>query len=35
MDLDVPAESDLIVLGATLEGGGRACFDDVRLEVLP
>lgn len=35
VDLDVPAESDLIVLGATLEGGGRACFDDVRLEVLP
>ena len=24
-----------LVLGATLEGGGRACFDDVRLEVLP
>ena len=34
VDLDVPAESSLVVLGATLEGGGRACFDDVRLEVL-
>jgi hypothetical protein len=34
VDLDVPAESNLIVVGATLEGGGRACFDDVRLEVL-
>jgi hypothetical protein len=34
VDLDVPADSNLIVVGATLEGGGRACFDDVRLEVI-
>jgi hypothetical protein len=34
VDLDIPAESSLVAVGATLEGGGRACFDDVRLEVL-
>jgi len=34
VDLAVPAESNLIVVGATLEGPGRACFDDVRLELL-
>jgi hypothetical protein len=34
VELAIPAESNLLVLGATLEGAGRACFDDVRLEVL-
>ena len=34
VELDVPADSSLVVLGAVLEGGGRACFDDVRLEVI-
>ena len=34
VDLAIPAESNLLVMGATLEGAGQACFDDVRLEVL-
>jgi hypothetical protein len=34
VELAVPAESNLLVVGATLEGPGRACFDDVRLELL-
>jgi hypothetical protein len=34
VELAIPAESNLIVVGATLDGSGRACFDDVRLEVL-
>jgi hypothetical protein len=34
VDLAVPTESNLVVVGATLEGPGRACFDDVRLELL-
>jgi hypothetical protein len=34
VDLAIPAESNLLVVGATLEGPGSACFDDVRLEVL-
>ena len=34
VELAIPAESNLLVVGATLEGAGRACFDDIRLEVL-
>lgn len=34
VDLAIPAESNLLVVGAALDGGARACFDDVRLEVL-
>ena len=34
VDLAIPAESNLLVIGATLEGPGKACFDDVRLEAL-
>jgi hypothetical protein len=34
VELAIPAESNLVVIGATLEGPGRACFDDVRLEAL-
>jgi hypothetical protein len=34
VEIAIPAESNLLVVGATLEGGGMACFDDVRLEVL-
>jgi hypothetical protein len=28
------ADSQVVEFGATLEGPGRACFDDVKLEVL-
>jgi hypothetical protein len=34
VELDIPADSNLLVVGALIEGGGKACFDDVRLEVL-
>ena len=32
IELVVPAQADAIELGATLQGAGRACIDDVRLE---
>ena len=35
VELSVPADSVMLVVGATLEGPGRACFDDVVLEALP
>ena len=35
VELDVPAQASVLTVGATLEGHGRACIDDVRLEVLP
>jgi hypothetical protein len=34
LELDVPAAADVIEVGATLEGAGRACLDDVRIEVI-
>jgi hypothetical protein len=34
VELAVPADSQVVEFGATLEGPGRACFDDVKLEVL-
>jgi hypothetical protein len=35
LDLAVPRDATAVDVGATLEGPGKACFDDVRLEVLP
>jgi hypothetical protein len=35
VEIAVPANARIIEVGATLEGGGRACFDDFRLEVVP
>ena len=35
VEVAVPANRTMLELGATLEGPGKACFDDVRLEVLP
>jgi hypothetical protein len=34
VELTVPADAEFVEVGATLEGGGRACLDDARLEVL-
>jgi hypothetical protein len=34
-ELVIPPETVLIEFGALLQGAGRACFDDVRLEFLP
>jgi hypothetical protein len=34
VEVDVPADAQIIELGATLEGAGRACFDDARLELV-
>jgi len=35
VELTVPADSAMLVVGATLEGPGRACFDDFVIEALP
>lgn len=35
VDVTVPPGRHVVEVGAALEGPGRACFDDVRLEVLP
>lgn len=35
VDITVPRERFILEVGATLEGPGKACFDDVRLEALP
>lgn len=35
VDFAVPRDATALIVGATLEGPGRACFDDVRLEVRP
>ena len=35
IDIAVPRERFILEVGATLEGPGKACFDDVRLEALP
>lgn len=34
LDIEVLPTTDIVEIGATLEGPGRACLDDVRLEVL-
>jgi hypothetical protein len=34
VDFTVPANAAMVEVGATLEGPGKACFDDVRLEVV-
>ena len=34
VELAVPAEAQTLELGATMLDGGRACIDDVRLEVV-
>jgi hypothetical protein len=34
VDLAVPAGASEVEIGATLEGPGKACFDDIRLEIL-
>ena len=34
VDFTVPPDALMVEIGATLEGGGRACLDDVRLEIL-
>ena len=35
VDFTVPRNATALIVGATLEGPGRACFDDVRLELRP
>lgn len=35
IDIAMPRDRTVLEVGATLEGPGKACFDDVRLEVLP
>ena len=35
VEVPVEAGAETIELGATMQGGGGACVDDVRLEVLP
>lgn len=32
IELTVPADATVVEVGATVEGPGKACFDDVRLE---
>jgi hypothetical protein len=34
IDIAVPASGRAVEVGATLEGPGKACFDDVRLEFV-
>ena len=34
VDLEVPREALFLEVGGSLEGGGRACFDDFRLELV-
>jgi len=34
IEFAVPADAEVVVVGATLEGPGKACFDEVRLETL-
>jgi hypothetical protein len=35
VDLVVPPQASTLLVGATLEGPGRACFDDVRVALRP
>lgn len=32
IEVDVPAQAQAVEIGATLQGGGRICVDDARLE---
>ena len=34
VEMAVPANGVVVEVGATMEGPGKACFDDVRVEVL-
>ena len=34
LDIEVVPATEIVEIGATLEGPGRACLDDVRLEVV-
>jgi hypothetical protein len=34
VEFEVPRETQTLQLGATLEGAGRVCVDDARLEIL-
>jgi hypothetical protein len=34
VEFDVPGDASLVEFGVTMNGKGRACFDDARLEVL-
>jgi hypothetical protein len=34
VEVALPADTDFVEVGATLEGAGRVCLDDARLEVL-
>ncbi len=34
LEFDVPNNAQTVEFGATLNGAGRACFDDARLEIL-
>jgi hypothetical protein len=34
IEMDVPAGATLVEVGVSLEGRGRACFDEARLEIL-
>jgi hypothetical protein len=34
VEITVPKDAGVVEVGATLEGPGKACFDDVRVEVL-
>jgi len=35
VEVAVPSDRHVVEVGAALEGPGKACFDDVQLEVLP
>lgn len=34
VEIDVPAQAQIVEVGLALDGRGRVCFDDARLEVL-
>lgn len=34
IEFSVPPDAEVVVVGATLEGPGKACFDEVRLEAV-
>jgi hypothetical protein len=34
VDFTIPRNAEVVVVGATFEGPGKACFDNVRVEVL-
>jgi hypothetical protein len=35
VEFSVPADASVVEVGASVEGPGKACFDDVRLEIVP